>query len=151
MRPNVRLDRTRDRKPEISEREVAIRPMRSFALGVVGLIAAILTTVLLCVTVVGIPFAILLVLIGALAGYAGVCAVLTTVGGMLVGHKSKSVYVHLAVGCVPFMLTRPIPWLGDLVLLVVVMIGLGALVATRGAGIWPQNGREEPYRTPATT
>src|SRR5580692_9139293 len=52
--------------------EVASRPMRAFALGVVGLIAAIALVTALCVTIVGIPVAIVGVLAGAVATYVGV-------------------------------------------------------------------------------
>ncbi|MEO8875642.1 MAG: polymer-forming cytoskeletal protein, partial [Polyangiaceae bacterium] len=60
--------------------EIASRPMRSFALGIIGLVAACLSVIVLCVTVIGIPIAIVASLVAVFAGYAGFCAALTTGG-----------------------------------------------------------------------
>ena len=141
------------RRMESLELEATSRPMRSFALGVVGLIVASLATVALCVTIVGIPLAIIAVLLGVFAGYAGVCAVLTAVGSALVRHKSDNVYVHLAVGCALFLVLGSLPYLGGLVTVALLFTSIGVVVATRGAGMFnPKNGApppSTPYRTAA--
>lgn len=133
------------------EVEVVERPMRSFALGVVGLGAAIGAAVLLCVTVIGIPFAVIGVLAGVLFGYAGVCAVLTALGAVLLNHRSTSPYVHLAAGCALYLVASSVPWVGDYVTLTLALFGIGVVVATRGAGLLPRRfGNGDPYRTAAT-
>ncbi len=141
------------RRMESLELEATSRPMRSFALGVVGLLVASLATVALCVTIVGIPLAIIGVLLAVFAGYAGVCAVLTAVGSALVRHKSDNVYVHLAVGCALFLVLGAIPYLGGFVTVGLLFTSIGVVVATRGAGMFnPKNGApppSTPYRTAA--
>ncbi len=140
------------RRMESLELEATARPMRSFALGVVGLIVATLATVALCVTIVGIPLAIIGVLLAVFAGYAGVCAVLTAVGSALVRHKSDNVYVHLAVGCAVFLVLGSLPYLGGFVTVALLFTSIGVVIATRGAGLFnPRNGKppSTPYRTAA--
>jgi hypothetical protein len=141
------------RRMESLETEVAARPMRSFGLGIVGLLAAIVTFIALCITVIGIPIALVGVLLAVFAGFAGVCAVLSAVGAALVRHRSTNPYVHLAVGCALFLVTGAIPFVGTIVTLVVTFVGLGVMVATRAAGFVPERKRGDrgngPYRTAA--
>jgi hypothetical protein len=138
------------RRMDAMQGEVATRPMRSFALGVVGMIVALIAFVALCITLVGIPIALCGLILAIIASYAGICAVLTTAGAALVRHRSQSPYVHLAVGCLAFLLLGAIPFLGGFVTFAVVLIGFGAMVATRGAGFFakkPPSG--DPYRAAA--
>ena len=133
------------RRMEKIELEVAGRPMRSFALGVVGGIAAILAFVVLCVTIIGIPVALIGLLVAILAAYAGICAVLTTVGGALLKHRTDNAYVHLALGCVVYLVAGALPVIGGIVTFVVVLLGIGAVLASRGAGLYPRNGEPSSY------
>lgn len=133
---------------EKMQAEVAARPMRSFALGVVGSIAAGALVVALCVTVIGIPFALVASLVGVFAGFAGLAAVLTTVGAAVLGHRTKNPYAHLAIGCVLYLVVGGIPFLGGLASAAAVLIGLGVLVATRGAGFFPGKDKDQAaYRS----
>ena len=133
---------------EAMQGEVAARPMRTFALGVVGTLVGGVALIALCVTVVGIPIALLGALLAVLGTYAGICAALTTVGAAIFHHKSKSPYVHLAIGCVLFLIATSLPWIGGFVTAGVVLFGFGALVATRGAGFFPRKTKNDgPYRT----
>ena len=134
---------------ETLQGEVAARPMRTFALGVVGMMAAFATVIALCVTVIGIPFAVVGMLAGGLATFAGLAAVLTTAGGALLAHRTKSPYVHLALGCALFMIVTSIPYLGDLIGWTGAILGVGVLVATRAAGLVNRNAAQGPYRSPA--
>ena len=79
-------------------------------------------------------------------------AVLGTVGAALVRHKTKSPYIHLATGSALFMLASAIPWLGGFVTFAVVVVGMGAVVATRAGGLLAGRARSDsgPYRTAAT-
>jgi len=131
--------------------EIAVRPMRSIALGVLGGFAAMLVLIALCVTIIGIPFAIVVAILGAFAVLAAMCAVLSVVGEGLLRHKTENPYVHLAVGCALFVGLAWIPWVGGLVVAAVVLAGVGVLVATRVAGfVVRKNGNGNgggPYRT----
>lgn len=135
---------------ESMKAELAQRPMRVFAVGVLAALAFPVALVVLCITVVGIPIAILAVLLGTFGAYAGVCAVLATAGKALVAHRTENEHIHLAVGCAAFFGLGAIPKVGGLVTLVVALLGLGVLVATRFAGFAPSSGKlpgSGPYRT----
>jgi len=119
------------RRMRVLQVEVASRPARSFALGIVGVLAAVAITVALCITVIGIPVAIIGVLLAVFAAYAGICAVLAAVGAALTRHRSPSPYVHLAVGCLVYLLLGWIPYVGGFFTAAVVLAGIGVLVSTR--------------------
>ena len=119
------------------ELEVAARPARTFALGIVSFFCALVVAVALSATIIGIPFAVLGVILAVFATYAGIAAVLRTLGAALVRHRTDNAYIHLAVGCGVFLLASAIPWIGDWVTLAVACVGLGAVVASRLAGFWP--------------
>lgn len=132
--------------------QIATRPVRTFALGVVSLIAGIAIFAAVCVTLIGIPVAVVGALAAVLATFAGICSVLETVGAALLAHRTKSPYVHLAVGGLLFLVAGSIPWIGGLVKLAVVLTAIGSVVATRGAGLLPAKNRPaSPYRDRAVT
>jgi hypothetical protein len=62
--------------------------------------------------VIGIPFAVVGILTGVFAAYAGICGVPAALGAALVRHKSVNPYVHLAVGCLVYLVLGAIPWVG---------------------------------------
>jgi cytoskeletal protein CcmA (bactofilin family) len=134
------------------QREVASRPVRSAALGVVGIAVGVLAVIALCVTILGIPIAIIAVLAAVFGLYAGVCAALTTLGAKLLWRRTSSPYVHLAAGCAIYLLLSSIPFVGTFVTAVVVLVGFGALVETRAAGFVNRGGSSlggESYRPAA--
>lgn len=138
------------KRMEALKLEAAVRPMRSLALGVVGSLAAVIIACALCITIVGIPVAGVGFLIALFAAYAGVCAVLTMVGEVLLRHRTQNGYVHLAAGCALLAFLGALPWIGGLVTAGVVLMGIGTLVATRGAGLVPMPKSVTPagpYRT----
>jgi hypothetical protein len=118
--------------------ETAARPMRSFALGLIGSIAggiaALIAVVILCITVVGIPIAVLGILAAVFAVYGAIAAVLTTIGAAVIGHKTKNEYVHLLFGCGAFLIVSSLPFIGGLVTFAVTMIAIGTLFSTKAAG-----------------
>ncbi|MGK3999452.1 hypothetical protein [Sorangium sp. So ce1024] len=139
------------RRMEALKVEIAARPMRSFALGVVGVLGALALAVALCVTLIGIPFAVIGLLLAVIAVVAGGCAVLETVGAGLFGHRTRNPYVHLAIGCLGLLVVGAIPYVGGAICAAVALIGAGALVATRLAGLIRPRPRADaasgPYRT----
>ena len=128
--------------------EVASRPMRSFALGVVGGLAGVVALCVLCITIIGIPLAIVGILGAVVAVYGSITAVLTTVGQALLAHKTTNPYVHLGVGCLILFVEIPrSPWFGGFVAAAIVLTSIGALVATRAAGFVPPRTRQTPQPT----
>jgi hypothetical protein len=126
--------------------EMAARPMRSLALGLVGSLSFALVLVALCVTVVGIPIAIVAVLVAIFAVLGAMAAVLGLAGEGLLRHKTENPYVHLAVGCALFVAVSWIPWVGGLVDGALVLAAIGVLVATRCAGLLAKkNGQGVAY------
>jgi hypothetical protein len=125
------------RRMQLLQSEIALRPMRSMALGIASVFVAAVLIVLLCVTIVGIPVALAAIFIGILAAYAGICATLSVMGSAIVGHRSENPYVHLAVGCGVFLVAGAIPYFGGLITLLILLAGLGAFAATRAAGFIP--------------
>ncbi|HVH43397.1 MAG TPA: hypothetical protein VM925_13680 [Labilithrix sp.] len=127
------------RRMEKVQAEVATRPMRSFAVGIVaslgGAIAGAILIVVLCITVIGIPVAIMGVLTLVLALYGAIASVLTTFGAAVLGHRSQNPYLHLLAGCFAFLVVSSIPWVGGLVTFAVTMIAAGVLVTTRVGGL----------------
>ena len=119
------------------ELEVAQRPARAFALGLVSLIAVFAIAVALSVTIIGIPIAAMGALCAVFATYAGLCAALRTIGAALLRHRTENPYIHLALGCALFLVVGAVPWLGDFVTFGLILLGFGAVVATRAAGLWP--------------
>jgi len=121
---------------ELMQQELAARPVRAFALGVVGLLAGALGLIALCVTIIGIPLAIVAALLGLLGVYAGMCAAFTALGAAILHERTPSPYVHLGFGCAVYLLTSSLPVIGWLATVAAVLIGLGLLVETRGAGVF---------------
>jgi cytoskeletal protein CcmA (bactofilin family) len=127
--------------------EFAARPMRSIALGLLGGFGAVLAIIALCVTIIGIPVAVVAAMVGGFAVLGSMCAVLEVVGEGLLRHRTENPYVHLAVGCALFVALSAVPWVGPFVVVAVVLAGVGVLVATRGAGYFVRkNGPQTPYR-----
>jgi hypothetical protein len=132
--------------------QIASRPMRSFATGIVSLIGGAAMLAAICVTIIGIPVAFVLAVLAVLATLAGVCSVLETVGAALLGHRTKNPYVHLAFGGLLFLIGGAIPYVGALVKLAVFFTAIGAVVATRAAGLLPARFRGgSPYRDAPVT
>jgi hypothetical protein len=134
---------------DLMKQELVARPMRVFAIGALSMVLLPLVIAVLCITVIGIPIAVVAALALTFGGYAGVCAVLATVGKALLAHRTDNQHVHLAAGCAIFLLLGAIPGLGALVTVVVALMGLGALMSTRLAGYAPAKTTlpaDGPYR-----
>jgi hypothetical protein len=123
------------------ECEVATRPARAFAIGLLSSIAIFAMAVAFAVTIVGIPIAAAGALFAVFAAYAGICAVLRTLGAALAHHRTENRYIHLALGCALFLVLGAVPWVGDFLTFGLILLGLGAVVGTRAAGLWPTPAR----------
>ena len=133
--------------------EVASRPMRTFAVGFVGALVSSILAVALCVTLIGIPVALVGVIGALLAAYAGLCALLQTAGKALIAHRTSNPYLHLALGCLLLFIAGNLPWIGAHMLFAAGLVGFGAALATGLGGITrPLLGTPEdrgPYRSVA--
>jgi hypothetical protein len=116
--------------------EIVSRPVRSFALGLVALVIGIAATAVLSITVIGIPLAIIGVLLSVLCVYGGIVSVLTVAGELLLRHRTENPYVHLAAGSFAFLILGAIPVVGGLVTFLVVFIAIGSVVATKAGGLF---------------
>jgi hypothetical protein len=118
-------------------------PLRAGAVGLVATVAAVVLCVLLLVTIIGIPAAIVLALGSALAGYVGIAASALVVGGLLPWEKLRGHPIRqLGAGVFLLFLTARVPAIGEIALVVACAVGLGAIVRTRFA--------EPPIVPPAT-
>jgi hypothetical protein len=132
------------RRMDMLRAEVATRPMRSVALGVMGVLGSIVLVVALCVTVIGIPVAVVGVIAFAFAILGAMCAVLSVVGEALLRHKTENPYVHLAFGCALYAALASLPVVGGFVIVATVLAGIGVLVATRGTGVFRKRNGNGP-------
>lgn len=141
------------KRSEALKVEFAARPMRMFGLGIAGFFGGLVTFGALCVTLIGIPFAVIGLLLAIAGTFAAMTSVLEVAGRALIGHKTKNEYAHLAFGCALFAVTMMIPVVDDIAKLVLMFVSIGTLVATRGAGLIPErkNGPTisdaHPYRS----
>lgn len=124
-----------ENKAEEARAAIAAKPMRSIALGVVGLFGTLAALAVCAVTIVGIPVAVVGAVVALALLLAGIVSALTVLGAMVLGHRTKNVYAHLAIGCGLFMVAGWLPWIGGLLQLAVVLAGIGAMVTTRGLGL----------------
>jgi len=141
------------KRSEMIKVEFAGRPMRMFALGMGGFFGGIVMLAALCVTVIGIPFAVIGLLLAILGTFAAMTSILEVIGRGLIGHKTQNEYAHLALGCALFAVTMMIPGVDDIAKIALTLMSIGTLVATRGAGLIPprKNGQtvsdSHPYRS----
>jgi hypothetical protein len=115
------------------ESELRRDPLRCGLTGVLGGAAILGLTVLLTITLVGIPFAVVL-LLGAAVGLAmGFSALASEVGMRLPVLKAsrKTQAAVLALGILVFLVVELIPFLGPLVLFCAGCFALGATIRTR--------------------
>ena len=115
--------------------ELSERPVRALGLGAAALIGGFFALIVLCVTIIGIPVALMLFLVGALGVYAGMCAVFLELGALVLEERTDSPYVHLALGCFMYLVFSTLPVIGWIATMLAVVCGLGLLVSTRFAGL----------------
>jgi len=125
-------------RAESMRAEMLARPLRSMGLGVGVVLGLGLVLLTLVVTLIGIPLAVLVGLFSVLAGYLAFCMVPFALGTKLFGGRSQNPYVHLALGCTFLFFVQLIPGIGELLSVLAALWALGALAATRGAGLVPR-------------
>lgn len=115
--------------------ELAERPGRVLGVGVIAFIGGLFALFVLCVTLIGIPIALMLFVVGALGVYAGMCAAFWELGALVLEERTDSQYLHLALGCFMYLIFSSLPVIGWVATTLAIVSGLGVLVSTRFAGL----------------
>jgi hypothetical protein len=114
--------------------KMARQPGYAMLAGLAGLILIPLICVLLAITVIGVPLAIVLFALYCVALLLSGVFVSYLVGGWLLRRLKRpetSPYARLAVGALAVAFFASLPWIGWVVQLLTLMIGLGALLLER--------------------
>lgn len=117
---------------KLIEGELLRDPIKCVLAGLLGVFAIGFLAVLLTVTVIGIPFALCLLLLTCIAIAMGLAAVAMEVGTrvpLFQGRKTQAAV--LALGVVVLLLVSLIPVLGPVVLSILALFSLGAVIRTR--------------------
>jgi hypothetical protein len=118
-------------------RAVAAAPARAIATGMLSVLAAGVLGVVLVITIVGIPGAVVLALGCALGVYGGLVAVAAVIGKVLpIRALEGRPITQLAVGVLALFVASSVPIVGALAAFAAACIGLGAVVVTH-AGARP--------------
>ena len=108
----------------------------SFGFGLLACFAVVILAVGLAITLIGIPFAILLGLVAKLLGLVGVSGILLLLGKRLgtetgiLGEQTSTVWAVM-LGFGVMALVRFIPIIGELIWLVLSIIGFGLVLVTK--------------------
>lgn len=133
---------------------IAREPVRASALGLVGIVGSVAAIIVLCITVIGIPAAVVLGFALPLAIWIGMAAAASVLGALLpiAALRGKPV-LQLAAGCAVLYLLSLLPVVGALGGLIAACIGLGAVMITKlrpHVEVAAENPPEGPYRTAET-
>lgn len=130
------------------EATIKAEPAKNGAAGVLGAFALIPLSIMLIVTLVGIPVALVMWAAIPLVATIGLAAVANVVGAKLpTGKLRKTQALVLAVGLFAMLLAMQVPVLGVLVTLAAVAVSFGAIIRTR----FGQNTRGTPMLDPMQT
>lgn len=117
---------------KLMENSINAELTKNGVVGVLGVIALVPLTLLLCVTIIGIPVALLMWMLLALAVPAGVALVANVLGTRLpTGRLRKTQAIALALGVLVLLVAFHIPVLGVLTAMGVISVALGAMIRTR--------------------
>ena len=126
---------------------VRVRAISSFAMGLATILCVPIAIVLLMLTIVGIPFAFMLLLawpIILIFGYlAGVMAVSDAIAGQSAGAKGRRIFL-LAMGLGVMLLFARVPFAGWFIGMLLLVMGVGAMALdAMGASVPVKIGKEK--------
>lgn len=134
---------------------VAREPLHALALGAVSFIGAVLATVVLAITVIGIPAAIVVAIALSVGCYLGLATVAAVIGAVLpIAQLKERPVMQLAAGVATLYLASLVPGVGTLALMAAGAVGLGAVLRTRLRTTAPPSipgVPAGPFRTPSYT
>ncbi|MBK7865041.1 MAG: hypothetical protein IPJ65_41865 [Archangiaceae bacterium] len=114
------------------EAEIKLEPMKSGLAGLLALMGSVPLTLLLVLTVIGIPVAVLMWLLGGLSILMGLLALANSLGTRFpVAKLRRTQAAVLAVGLLVMMLVGLVPVLGPLLISCAVCVSFGAIIRTR--------------------
>ncbi|WP_434391491.1 bactofilin family protein [Melittangium boletus] len=123
--------------------EIRNEPVKSGLLGLMGAVLLVPALLILSVTIVGIPLALALALVVPVLTVWGFAAVASELGSRVpLRPASKTQALVLALGLLVLLGLGQIPYLGNVVTVLALLVSLGAVMRTR-FGIRPQ-GMPEP-------
>lgn len=108
---------------------IKVHPVKSALVGLAVLITGPIATIITCITVVGLGIAGVIALFYILSLVLAASFVAIRVGEMLAENYSglkKSVYLSTSLACLLLGLVTSIPFLGEVIGFIVLLIGLGA-------------------------
>lgn len=125
--------------------------LKTGATGLFAYVVAGLALVVLAISIVGIPAAVVLGLGLPLATYVGLAAAATVIGAALpVTQLRDRPVLQLGAGVGVLFLASLVPMVGGLLVAIAACVGFGALVRTRFRPLPPADLPEDgPYRSPA--
>jgi hypothetical protein len=112
--------------------ELKAQPIKSAMVGFLGAVALVPISLVLMITILGIPVAAALLLVAALAAILGFTAVASEIGlkiPIMRGRKTQAVV--LALGLLILLTLTSLPYLGWLVAIPTALMGFGAALLTR--------------------
>jgi hypothetical protein len=122
-----------DRIRLLSE-ETPVRLATAFLFGLLGYTLLAMTQVVLCVTLIGIPIAILVYFVFLILKWMAMCAIFHYVGGRLARSfgRQTSFLGAILLGLLPFAVIRLLPFcVGSIVWFMVEIVAFGLLIITR--------------------
>jgi hypothetical protein len=126
---------------------IAKQPLRSLASGFLGVIASAVIALVLVITIIGIPGALVLVLAIFLASYLGLATAASVVGAALpIPALADRPVLQLGAGVLVLFLVSCVPVIGTLLVIAATLTGLGAALLTR-LGQRPVGSIPEPIAT----
>jgi hypothetical protein len=126
--------------------ELRSDPLKCGLTGVVGSMAVLAMTILMAVTLIGIPLSILLCIVYGVALVLGIAPVANEIGNRLPWFKGRRTQAGvLAMGTLVLSLVWIVPIMGPLIIGLLSMIPLGAIIRTRfGQRSPPSAGPQDP-------
>lgn len=123
-------------------RVIVERPGRTAVVGFFGMVGAVVLTIVLLITLIGIPGALVVGLGTFVAVYGGIAVTASVLGAVLPFEALASRPVaQLFVGILVLYLLSLVPVLGGVVGVIVASLGLGAMLTTRFGAREPRSPR----------
>ncbi|MCU0671348.1 MAG: polymer-forming cytoskeletal protein [Myxococcota bacterium] len=123
-------------------RVIVERPGRTAVVGFFGMVGAVVLTIVLLITLIGIPGALVVGLGTFLAVYGGIAVTASVLGAVLPFEALAGRPVaQLFVGILVLYLLSLVPVLGGVVGVIVASLGLGAMLTTRFGAREPRSAR----------
>jgi hypothetical protein len=131
--------------------EAPLRPFMAFFAGLGGYVVLVMAMILLCITIIGIPAALLLYFAFIVVKWMGLAGIFLVVGtriGRLLG-RDLSLLGAILLGFLPFAILRFLPFcIGTFIWFVLEAMAVGLVILTRGGGRRYGAGVTAPAPTP---